>query len=152
MEEDRGLEGEGDIGVGIAAFDGDIVGRRVGAVAVQRQGAAVVGGEDELGLDSEGGGEGEVGDDAVVGFLDGDVAVALGGGVIVAEADEVVRRVGGGLDGDRGAVVYIICIRSAGSGDVALADAGGVADKVTSIDDKTNDTAFRDTVVIDAAV
>ena len=130
MEEDRGLEGEGDIGVGIAAFDGDIVGRRGGAVAVQRQGAAVVGGEDELGLGSEGGGEGEVGDDAVVGLLDGDVAVALGGGVVVAEADEVVDAVGRGHDGHRGAVVYNICIRSAGSDDVGGDGAGGEVDYI----------------------
>ena len=118
-------------------IDCDVVEHRVpDGHAVQRQGAAGVGGEGERGLGLEGGGEVDVGDDAVVGLLDGDVAVALGGGVVVAEADEVVLGVGGGLDGDRGAVVYIICIRVGDGGHVGgagatvesyLADCGGAA-------------------------
>ena len=134
--EDIGCPG-GDVGAaqgaGLFAADGLVVGQvdvGVGdegqggaAHTVQRQGAAVVGGEGERGLGLEVGGEGFGGDDAVVGLLDGDVAVALGGGGVVAEADEVVLGVGGGHDGDRGAVVYIICIRSAGSDDVG-ADGG----------------------------
>ena len=106
-------------------IDYEVVERRVpGGHAVQRQRAAVVGGEGQRGLGLEGGGEVDVGDDAVVGLLDGDVAVGVV--VVVAEADEVVLGVGVGHDGDRGAVVYIICIRSAGSDDVGGDGAGGV--------------------------
>ena len=118
------LVGEGDVGDGVA-IDSDVVGRLTGCVAVQRQGAAVVGREGQHGLGLEVGGEVDGGDDAVVGLLDGEVAVALGGGGVVAEADEVVLGVGGGLDGHRGAVVYIIGIRSAGSDDVGAGNAGG---------------------------
>ena len=139
--EDIGCPG-GDVGAaqgaGLFAADGLVVGQvdvGVGdegqggaAHAVQRQGAAVVVGEGQRGLGLEVGGEGFGGDDAVVGFLDGDVAVGVV--VVVAEADEVVLGVGGGHDGDRGAVVYIICIRSAGSDDVALAGAGGEVDHI----------------------
>ena len=101
VEEDRGLEGEGDIGVGIAAFDGDIVGRRAGGHAVELNAAplAVVAGEGEDGDFVEGGGEGHslVHRDGV-----GVGGVVLGLAVVAPGAD-VVAVLGLGHDLHRGA-------------------------------------------------
>ena len=115
MEEDRGCEGEGDVGVGIAAADSDVVGRRAGGHAVEGHGAplAVVGLEGQQGVLDEGGGEGhglahgegggvaeEVGDSLVDGAPGADVGAVNGGGHNLhrGTGDDKVLAFGGGGD------------------------------------------------------
>ena len=105
VEEDRGLEGEGDVGVGVAALDGDVVGRRAGGHAVEGHGAplAVVAGEGEDGDFVEGGGEGGRGGGHGVGVAAAEAGVALDGLGLVAPLGEVAALPGRGGDAQLGA-------------------------------------------------
>ena len=119
VDEDRGMEGEGDVGVGdigVGIFaDDDVVGRRAGGHAVEGHGAplAVVAGEGQHGVLDEGGGEGhglahgegggvaeEVGDSLVDGAPGADVGAVNGGGHNLhrGAGDDKVLAFGGGGD------------------------------------------------------
>ncbi len=107
VDEDRGMEGEGDVGVGdigVGIFaDGDVVGRRAGGHAVEGHGAplAVVAGEGEHGVLDEGGGEGGVGGGHGVGVAAAEAGVALDGLGLVAPLGEAEALLGRGGDVDR---------------------------------------------------
>ena len=127
MEEDRGREGEGDVGDGVA-IDSDVVGRRAGGHAVELNAApvAVVAGEGEDGDFVEGGGEGGRGGGHGVGVAAAEAGVALDGLGLVAPLGEVAALGGRGGDGDLGAGQDAVGVVSLGGRYAVGVDEGSV--------------------------
>ena len=129
MEEDRGREGEGDVGDGVA-IDSDVVGRRAGGHAVELHGAplAVVAGEGEDGDFVEGGGEGGRGGGHGVGVAAAEAGVALDGLGLgaVAPLGEVAALGGRGGDAQLGAGQDAVGV-SLGAGGHAVGEHGAGA-------------------------